>query len=252
MSGCRRIVMDVRKILPALGALLFLAATDAAALQIPERLEYDLTWLGIQAGRATLETRDTGRDIIFRSRAISSPAVSVFYKVEDTAVSSLRKGKHRTLPGVLYNYRLKLSEGRHRKDREVVFNLKKKKATQIDHLEKSRKDYAVGRDTMDALTCFFHVRFLPLEPGVPVYAHIFDNGKYYRLKVQVLRRERITTRLGEFNTIVIKPILLTEGLFQRKGEVTIWLTDDPKRLPALLETKVKIGSIKATLTGGSY
>ena len=31
-----------------------------------------------------------------------------------------------------------------------------------------------------------------------------------------------------------------------------WLTDDAKRLPVLLKTKVKVGAIKATLTGGKY
>jgi len=230
----------------------FLAASDASALTIPERLEYDLTWMGILAGKATLEVEDTGPDILFKSRAVSSPMVSVFYKVEDTAVSSLKKGRHRTLPGILYNYRVRQSEGRHRKDREVIFELKRKKATHIDHLENKRQEYEIGKNTMDALTCFFHVRFLSLEIGKPVYARIFDNKKYYRMEVQVLRREEITTPLGSFKTILIKPILLTEGLFQRKGDVLIWLTDDEKRLPVLLETKVKIGSIKATLTGGKY
>jgi hypothetical protein len=230
----------------------FLVGAEAYALKIQERLEYDLTWMGILAGKATLEVADTGHNILFKSRAISSPVVSVFYKVEDTAVSSLRKARHKTLPGILYNYRVKQSEGRHRKDREVIFDLKKGKATHIDHLENKREEFEIGKNTMDALTCFFYVRFLPLEVGKPVYAQIFDNKKYYRLEVQVLKREEIITPLGAFNTILIKPILLTEGLFQRKGDVLIWLTDDERRLPVLLQTKVKIGSIKATLTGGQY
>jgi hypothetical protein len=247
-------ILIMRKLSVVLLAILIalLTGSDAMALKIPERLEYDLTWMGILAGRATLKVEDSGEDILFKSRAVSSPAVSVFYKVEDIAVSSLKKGKHKTLPGILYNYRVRQSEGRHRKDREVVFDLKGKKATHIDHLEKNRKEYEIGSNTMDALTCFYHVRFLPLEPGKPVYARIFDNRKYYRLEVQVLNRAQITTSLGTFNTILIKPILRTEGLFQRKGDVLIWLTDDERRLPVLLETKVKIGSIKATLTGGNY
>jgi hypothetical protein len=234
------------------GVLSLLVVTDASAIKIPERLEYDLTWSGILAGKATLEVEDTGDDILFKSRAISSPVVTVFYKVEDTAVSRLKKGKHKTLPGIIYNYRVKMSEGRHRKDREALFDFKRKKATQIDHLENKTQEYDIGPNTMDALSCFFHVRFLPLQVGKSVYAKIFDNKKYYMVETQVLRKEKITTPLGAFNTILIKPILLTDGLFQRKGDVLIWLTDDDKRLPVLLQTKVKIGSIKATLTGGSY
>jgi hypothetical protein len=47
-------------------------------------------------------------------------------------------------------------------------------------------------------------------------------------------------------------VLLTEGIFSRKGDILIWVSDDAKRLPLLLKTKVKVGAIKATLTGGKY
>ncbi len=235
-----------------MASLFLIGGSVATALTIPERLEYDLTWAGILAGTAVLEVKDTGSDIQFISRAISSPVVTVFYKVEDTAVSSLRKVPHKTLPGIPYNYRVKMAEGSSRKDREVIFDLKAGKATFINHLENETLSYDVGESTMDALTCFFHVRYLPLKVGTSVYAQIFDNKKYYRVEVQVLKKEEIETPLGKFNTILIKPILLTEGIFQRKGDVLIWLTDDGKRLPVLLKTKVKIGAIMATLTGGIY
>jgi hypothetical protein len=44
----------------------------------------------------------------------------------------------------------------------------------------------------------------------------------------------------------------SEGIFYRKGEIYIWLTDDEKRVPVMLKTKVKIGSVNASLVGGSY
>jgi hypothetical protein len=232
--------------------LFLLVGSVASALTIPERLEYDLTWSGILAGTAVLEVKDNGPDIQFISRATSSPFVTVFYKVEDSAVSSLRKAPHKTLPGIPYNYRMKLSEGSSRKDKEVIFDLTANKAIYIDHLENERLSFDVSEKTMDALTCFFHVRYLPLQVGKSVYAQIFDNKKYYRVEVQVLKKEEIETPLGKFNTILIKPILLTEGIFIRKGDVLIWLTDDDRRLPVLLKTKVKVGAIMATLTGGIY
>ena len=236
----------------AAAALFSLAASVAFSITVPEKLEYDLTWAGILAGKAVLEVKENGSDIQFISRAVSSPVVTVFYKVEDSAVSSLRRAQHKTLPGILYNYRVKMSEGSSRKDREVIFDLHAGKATFINHLENETLSFEVGESTMDALTCFFHVRFMPLQVGKSVYAQIFDNKKYYRIEVQVLKKEVIETPLGRFDTILIKPILLTEGLFQRKGDVLIWLTDDGRRLPVLLKTKVKIGSIMATLTGGIY
>jgi hypothetical protein len=236
-------------------ALPLMSASAGFALQMPERLEYDLTWVGILAGYASIEVKDSGKEVQFISTAISAPVISAFYKVEDSAVSTLKKGPHKALPGILQNNRVRISEGRHRKDREAQFDLKNRKVTFIDHLQNERVVYdkeKITEDTMDALTCFYHMRYQPLEVGKTMYAHLFDNKKFYMLEVQVLKREEIETPLGKFKTILIKPILLTEGIFNRKGDVLIWLTDDDKRLPVLLKTKVKIGSIKATLTGGKY
>jgi hypothetical protein len=52
--------------------------------------------------------------------------------------------------------------------------------------------------------------------------------------------------------VVIRPILQSEGIFARTGDLHIWLTDDERRIPVMMKSKVKIGSITATLVGGSY
>ncbi len=239
-------------ILATVALIFLLLATTAAAYTLPERLEYDLTWAGIKAGTASLETVENGPYIQFVSRAMSSSFVSVFYKVDDLAVSSLKKEAHRNLPGTPYNYKLKTSEGRHKKDKEVFFDFNAKKATYYSYLDKEQQVFDINDTTMDALSCFFYVRYLPLQVGKSVYVEIFDNKKLYKAEVQVLKREELQTSLGTFKTILIRPVLLTEGIFSRKGDILIWLTDDEKRLPVLLQTKVKVGSIKATLTGGRY
>ncbi|MGO9950651.1 MAG: DUF3108 domain-containing protein [Dissulfurispiraceae bacterium] len=234
--------------------ILLLLCLPSAALSytLPEKLEYDLTWAGIKAGTASLETVENGQYIQFISRAMSSDVVSVFYRVEDLAVSSLKKEAHKTLPGTPYSYRLKTSEGSHKKDKEVYFDFNEKKATYINYIEREQQVFAIGESTMDALSCFFYVRFLPLQVGKSVFVEIFDNKKLYKAEVQVVKKEAIETSLGTFKTILIKPVLQSEGIFSRKGDILIWLTDDAKRLPVLLKTKVKVGSIKATLTSWKY
>ena len=58
--------------------------------------------------------------------------------------------------------------------------------------------------------------------------------------------------MGDVNTIVIKPLMKSEGIFNRKGDLHIWLTDDEKRIPVRMQTKVAVGSITATLVSGAY
>jgi hypothetical protein len=110
----------------------------------------------------------------------------------------------------------------------------------------------ITEGTLDALAAFHFVRRQPLVVGTSLYVEVFDSKKLYRMEVQVLKREEIETPLGAFKTLLIRPVMLSEGIFSRKGDVLIWITDDEKRIPLMLRSKVKIGSVTATLTGGAY
>ncbi len=262
----------------------FAAISYTASLNIPEKLVYDLTWAGIKAGTASLELINDEDKIKIISNACSAKVISVFYKVDDRVESTLVKNENnppesphsplwkRDNPpkspfikggegglsgkslfiGKPLNYRLRIREGKHRKDKEVIFNPNNSKATYIDHLENERKNFDVPDFVFDPLAGFYYLRTLRLEVGKPVYVTIFDSNKVWNVEVQVLRREKITLPIGVFDTIVIKPLMKSEGIFYRKGDIIIWLTDDMKRIPVMVQTKVKIGHITATLVRVNY
>ena len=230
---------------------LFFMPLQADAFKVPEKLQYDLTWTGLKAGEATLEVSENGTGIAITSRAVSAPWVSLFYTVEDVVVSSLRKGQL-TINGVSFgavpaSYRIKIREGRHRRDKESVFDLASRKVTYTNYLDKETASFDISGTTLDPLSSFYFVRHVPLEVGRSVHVEVFDSKKFYQVEVKVLKKETIKTDLGTFNTIVIRPLLKSEGIFNRKGDVTIWLTDDERRLPVMLKTKIVVGSVKATL-----
>jgi hypothetical protein len=236
---------------PLIFCLTFAFALPASALNIPEKLVYDLTWTGIKAGTATqeiIEERDSVRVV---SIARSADWISVFFPVEDRVESILTKAAPPNI-GLPKNYRIKTREGNHRKDREIIFDHGKKKAEYIDHLSGRKIEVAVKENTYDAYSSFYYVRTLPLEVGKSVYVSLLDNNELWNVEVQVLKKERLRTILGEVNTILIKPLIKSEGIFERKGEIFIWLTDDERRIPVRMKTKVMIGSITATLVGGNF
>lgn len=231
-------------------------ATFVLAFSIPERLQFDLTWTGVKAGEAVLETRETADEIQFVSKANSAKWVSAFYYVEDVVTSTLKKVLAKD-PGTGFlgmpsHFRIKVIEGKKRKDREIIFDQNAKRVTYIDHLEKGTAEFPLNNLTFDALSSFYYVRTVPLEVGKTVYVEVFDSKKLYSVEVMVLKKETIETPLGTFKTILIKPVMKSEGIFYRKGDILIWLTDDEKRLPVLVKTKVLVGSITATLVGGQY
>jgi len=47
---------------------------------------------------------------------------------------------------------------------------------------------------------------------------------------------------------VVEPILdETEGIFKQEGRIWIWVTDDEKKMPVILKSKITIGDIVAQL-----
>jgi hypothetical protein len=227
--------------------------SPANSFSIPEKLHYDLTWGGIKTGEAELEVRQNGDEIQLISKADSSPLASLFYRVEDLVISTIKKGENKGycegFIGVPHNYRIMIREGRQRMNKEFIMNHSTKKVTYINYLAKEKKEFGINETTLDPLSSFYYVRTLPLEVGKSVFIDIFDSKKLYKAEVRVLKREVIETSAGTFKTVLIKPIVRSEGIFFRKGDILIWLTDDTSKIPVMLKTKVGLGSVKAVLVG---
>ena len=231
--------------------VLIAMATSAAALTVPEKLVYDMTWTGIKAGTATQEIIDEGDSIRIVSIARSADWISVFFPVEDRVESLLAKVPPPQL-GLPRDFRMKVREGKHRRDKEIIFDHDKGKARYIDHLNGEKVELEIGKNTYDPYSSFYYVRTLPLEVGKSVFVSLLDNKQLWNVEIQVLKKEKLDTILGKINTILIKPLMKSEGIFQKKGEIYIWLTDDARRIPVKMKTKVTIGSVTATLVGGKF
>lgn len=229
-----------------IAALVIAMPRPASALAIPEKMVFDLTWTGLKAGSATQELTEEQETIRVVSTARSADWISAFFPVEDRVETIVRKVPSAPF-GLPLNFRMKVREGNHRRDREIIFDHAGGKAQFIDHLGGEKKEVEIGKNTYDPYSSFYYMRTLPLEVGKSVYVSILDNKELWNVEVQVLKKERLKTILGEVDTILIKPIIKSEGIFQRKGAIFIWLTDDARRIPVKMKTKVAIGSITATL-----
>jgi len=212
--------------------MLCLVTSSVAAPKVPEKLIYSLSWTGVPVGVATQEIVDEG-DV----RRIFSTA---------------RSNDWGAFPGITRNFKMLFKEGSRVRDREITFNPATKIAHYFDKLKKQQQTIPLGGETFDIYSSFYYVRYQPLEPGKSLYINVLDSKKLHRIEVRVLRRERIKVPAGEFNTIVIEPMVKPEGVFEGKRGAYIWLSDDSRRLPVKVQTKVTVGSVTALLTGGNY
>ncbi len=230
--------------------LLLLAIPAYAAGRVPEKLVYSLSWTGITVGTATQEIIDEGDVRRIVSTARSNDWLTAFFPVNDRTDSFTTKEE--PFPGKSYYFRMQIREGKRTRDREITFDQAGRKAVFRDLMGSERVEIPIVDNTYDIYSSFMYARFLDLKVGKPVYMHILDGKELQRIEIRVIRKERISTPLGEFDTIVIEPMVKPEGVFEGKKGVTIWLTDDARRIPVKAQTKVTIGSVTAVLTGGLY
>ena len=100
------------------------------------------------------------------------------------------------------------------------------------------------------LSAFFFARvidFSNLKSGERVHLQNFYKDSTYELDVKYRGKQESDVGAGKFNCIVVEPLAREGGLFKSDGKVDIWLTDDERRIPVRVSTKILIGSIDAEL-----
>jgi hypothetical protein len=110
------------------------------------------------------------------------------------------------------------------------------------------QEFPLNPGALDELSVLYYVRTQTLTPGNTVRARVFASRKNWDLEVNVLRRETLETALGRRETVVVEPLLKFDGIFQRKGRMIVWITDDAERIPVQMQSEIIIGSFFATLT----
>jgi Protein of unknown function (DUF3108) len=220
--------------------------TAALAFSFPERLEFNVYAFGIYAGKAVQEASLAGGRLQIVHTAVSADWMKWIYKVDDRIVSLVGTSPKDTV-GLPVKFTEKIYEGRPRYDKEVYFDFKTMKATVNDLKEKRTTIHDITTKTYDSLSSFYAVRNARLTIGQSIFIDVFDGKRLHSTEVQVLRKERLKVKAGEFNTLVVKPIMKTKGIFEKTGDVFIWLSDDDRRLPVKMSSAAKIGAVTAEL-----
>jgi hypothetical protein len=100
---------------------------------------------------------------------------------------------------------------------------------------------------LDETAFLYYVRLLPLRPGDEYVLNHYWNPDGNPVRIKVLRRETVEVPAGQFNTVVLQPIIQTSGLFSEGGEAEVYLSDDDARILVLLRAKVTFGSLRLEL-----
>lgn len=237
------VAMKKLAMLAQLALFAALLSSPVFAEIIPERLVYEATWSGIKAGSAVLEVTEHGDRYRIVNTIDSSGAVSLFFLIDDELESVVsRSGRP-----VFFSKNIK--EGRHRAHRELSFDFTTLSVEARDLEKNTVKRESISARTHDSLSSIFFLRYSDLEPGRTILFDIHDTKRLWNAEVQVLKRQKLTTPAGTFRTIMVISRLSDKGESSRAGSATFWFTDDSRRIPVKITTKLKVGEITLTLAG---
>lgn len=93
---------------------------------------------------------------------------------------------------------------------------------------------------LDEIAFIYYVRTMPLRVGERYELNHYFKESGNPVVIHVVRRETVTVPAGTFNTIVVRPLIKTSGLFGEGGEAEVYFTDDERRIPVLLRSRVPL------------
>jgi hypothetical protein len=223
-----------------------LAAQDhnGAALPVPfgvgERLEYDVKFGRLHVGTGSMEVAEV-EDVRGRSAWHTIYQVrggTFFYRVNDQYESWIDRHTGNSL-----RFKQDLSEGR--RDVERAFEIFPERGV----FQESGEDtvQVSVKNPLDDGSFLYFLRGIPLAVG-----ETYTFERYFRpdrnpVTIKVLRKERISVPAGEFDAIVVQPVIKTSGIFSENGHAEIWLSDDESRIMLQMKSGLSFGSLNLYL-----
>ena len=180
----------------------------------------------------------------------SNKIFSLFYSVDDHAETFV---DYNSLTPITYT--LDANESSQQKETRAFFDWNDDEATEWekvihpgdDHKSEKTVKWKLDPYSQNFISAIYYLRTFTLRPGKRISFHVAGDGKNYVFDGNVLRREKLVTEAGTFNTLVVQPTFHLKGKFQATGDNYIWLTDDARKLPVQIKLKIKIGSLLGKL-----
>jgi hypothetical protein len=210
-----------------------------------ERLDYKVRYGFIVAGEGYLHILPkpiyrNGRtcyDVRFQVNSLKS--LEWIYKVRDWYSTVL------DVDGIFpLEFEQHIREGNYKRDFKAIFD------QENNYAYAEGKKYRVPPYVHDIVSAFYYVRTLPLgkmPKDTVFYLYNFFKDSTYKLGVKILGKQVVEVEAGKFRCVVVEPLVVEGGLFKSEGSIYVWLTDDDRKIPVKVATKILIGYVSADL-----
>jgi hypothetical protein len=217
-------------------------AVDKAPFGPGERAEYQVKLGGIGVGNGTMEILEVAQvDGYSTYHARLHVEGGIPFARVDTKLDTWID-----VAG-LFSRRFEQNQHEIRYKRHRIFDFYPESGTYKQRGSDEIRTLASNRP-LDDVAFLYYARTLPLKVGdtYTIERYFKEDGNPVVLKV--LRKETIEVPAGTFNTIVVQPIIQTDGLFGQGGRAEVFFSDDDRRLLVHLRSRVPVvGSLSLHL-----
>ncbi len=212
-----------------------------------ETLNYKVGYKFITAGYGYFKimpkpVKVDGRDAYDIRFAVKSlKELEWIYKVHDQYRSVVDVG------GIFpYKFEQHIREGSYKTDFTCQFD-------QVNHkaIIKDTTKHDVPEYVHDIVSALYYVRtldFSTIRKDSIIELKNFYKDSTYTLGVKYHGKQTVEVEAGEFRTVVVEPMVVEGGLFKSEGKILVWLSDDDRKIPVKVATKIIIGYVGAELT----
>lgn len=230
-----------------------------APFKVGEQARYDVEWvngpLDLTAGQITLSVvapvaGDRGANgespaWVFEVAMDTAPWVSRFFEAHDR----FRTAADEAMRPLLHQRELR--EGRRAVDRAYVYHHAGRRVSSGESPAAARQPGALTlplpAGARDALTALWYVRTMPLAPGSSLALPLNEAGRNLALNLTVAARETITIDGAQVSALRVEPRFTARVQRRQPIESTLWLSDDRRRVPLVVEVAAGFGRVRLKL-----
>jgi hypothetical protein len=256
--------------------LLFVLFTTSVfaepAFQVGESLKYKIRYGLMTIGYSTMSipaelTFKGKRCMILKTEAHGTSFVNAIFPVKDTVISFwdpiekkpyysekyLNEGFFHRHHTVEYDHQNKIASW---KRKSISGNTDKAGVKRKDAKWKNTSGYTphLPSDFQDILSAIYFNRSYKTDVvvGSSFTMNVFDDLKITKVKMEILKKEVLNLEVnGEqvaWETIQTRPHISTSGMFVSQGEINIWVSNDNKRFPVKVTSKIPyLGNVTVEL-----
>lgn len=149
-----------------------------------------------------------------------------------------------------------IEEGSYRKHEIIDFHHEKNEALvklydrENQHMVETNS-FRIPPNIQDIVSGYYLMRtmdFSNLKKGESITIRGFFDKKIYNLNLTYEGQQRLSTKVGGFNTHIFSPIMPKNKLFSGERPIKIWITDDENRIPVRIKANLIVGSLDMEIT----